>query len=1027
MTTKFSGFLTLLLAFMVQFSFAQQKTVSGTVTDDLGLPLPGVNIVVQGTTSGTQSDFDGNYSISVAVGQTLVFSYVGFTTRQVPVTAATNTVSIRLEPDADVLEEVVVTAFGRTMTRNELTSSVVTVSSEDIAKAPFSSAENALQGRVSGLQVNTASGTPGAVAQIRIRGIQSITASNEPLYVIDGVPVIRGNISGSANISTLNVMATIDPNIIESITVLKDASAVAPYGAAGSNGVILITTKNAQKGRTSYSFNASTGVVNNARRGLQPMSGEQKQEIIESAIWNSYGTLNGTGVIESRDEALQYMLDRPNQFASFIHWNDNGRLDHNWYDEVRNKDAAIQDYSFSVSHGVENTSIFASLGYNKQESTVIGSEFERVNGTFRYDTQLSKKVHLGFSTLISHVRQEASLEEGGFFSNPNLSKYFLSPWINPYDEDGNPNITNTFTSFTTLHNTLYTAENAIRRNSTTRAMPSLKLKYDMFENLSFSSLFTIDYSQSYYKDYRDRIHGDGLGPEGYVFESIARRFNYTSQNIIDYRFTLGESHNFTVSGISEFTKYNTNFLAASGSGLANDILQNISNTTTDYTATSTFSDAAELRYAALLNYNFDGRYVLNASYSYQGDSKFTRNIRFGDFYSVGLGWNIHRENFMMDTNVFNELRLRASYGTTGNSGITRNAYQSQASVGGYNNGAAIQITGYGSDAGWETGEKKDIGLDFALFNRRVRGTFGYFDNLSKDLLLNGQLPMSSSFLPGRAIQNVGNVSNKGFEVELSLDVIRTDNFNWNISGNYSTVDNLVSFLPEDLIDITSTRIVEEGYKIFEWYMPVWAGVNPENGEALWFVNGEGSETTNLYADAERVYQGTNALPTYSGGISTRFDYKNFFLEGMLYFAGGHQVYEDWAGYTQTSNAGRVLSFNATTALYDGVWQNPGDIATHPRVDFTSTNSADASNISTRWLYDGDYMRLRDIAFGYNFNPESIRHLGLTGLSMAIRGSNLLTWVKDDRLKWDPEVRADGFTNLTTPPTKTVMLQVNLNF
>ena len=1025
MTTKFRGLLTLLLAFVVQLSFAQQKTISGTVTDDINLPLPGVNIIIKGTAAGTQSDFDGNYSINVEVGQTLVFSYVGFATQEVPITQATTTLNLQMQPDS-ILDEVIVTAYGRTTTRNELTSSVVTVRSEDITKAPFSSAEGALQGRVSGLQMNTTSGTPGSTAQIRIRGIQSINASNEPLYVIDGVPVQNTNVSGSANISSLNPLSTIDPNIIESITVLKDASAVAPYGAAGSNGVILITTKTAQKGRTSYSFNATTGIVNNARKGLQPLSGAQKQELMESAIWNSFGT-SGSGIISSREEALQYMLDRPNQYGAFIHWNDNGRLDHNWYNEVRNKDALSQDYSFSVSHGVENTSIFASLGYFKQESTVIASEFDRISGTFKFDTKLGNKINLGFSSIISHANQDATLEQGAFFSNPNLSKYFLSPWLNPYDENGNPNITSTFTGFTTLHNSLYTARESSRNNAITRAVPSLRLSYDLTKDITLSSTFTIDYSQSYYKTYMNRIHGDGVGLGGYVEESMLRRFNYTSLNTIDYRFQLGDTHNFHVTGISEYVKFNTNYLYGFGAGLANDILQNISNTTTDFDAFSSFSDQTQLRYAALLNYSFDRRYILNASYAYQGDSRFDEESRFGSFYSVGLGWNIHNESFMFDSRMFNELRLRVGYGTTGNSGINRNTYQAQAGIGQYNNGAAISISGYGSTAGWETGEKKDIGLDFSMFDRRVRGTLGYYNNVSKDLLFNAQLPISSSFIPGRAIQNLGDITNKGFEVELSVDVIRTNDFNWNISGNYATVDNVVSYLPEDLTETTATRVIEEGYKVFEWYLREWAGVDPETGEALWYTNGAGSPTTNVYAEAEQVYQGKNALPTYSGGISTRFDYKNFFLEGTLYFAGGHKVYEDWAGYTQTSDAGRILGFNATTVLYDGVWQNPGDNATHPKIHFSDPNSVNASLASTRWLYDGDYMRLRDVAFGYNFNPEVVRHLGLTGLSMAIRGSNLLTWVKDDRLKWDPEVRTDGFTNLTTPPIKTVMFQVNVNF
>lgn len=1043
MRTKFSGILTLLLAFAVQLSFAQQKTISGTVSDDTGMPLPGVNIVVKGTTAGTQSDFDGNYSINTSVGQTLEFSYVGFETVERPVTASTTSINLQMVAGA-ALEEVVVTAYGRKRTRNELTGSVVTVGTEDIQKVPFVSVEQSLQGRVAGLTVNTTSGVPGASQQVRIRGIQSVNASNEPLYVIDGVPVIQGNVSGSTSVTSMNVFAMIGSDNIESITVLKDAVSTAPYGASGSNGVIMITTKTGKVGKTRFSLAASTGVINNAREGLLAMDGFQKWEMVQSGLWNTLGDNNygGTGVITSNTESAIYdhimntgLANQPH-YRALAQWTNDGRPNYDWTREVTNRDALMQNVDFSVTQGDEKSNLYAAIGYNYTEATVIGSDFERINGAFKYATQLNDKFKLTFSANISNAKQNAALENAAYFSNPNLSKYFLSPWVNPY-HNGKPNIDpDLYVAFTGMHNTLFTAVENIRLNDVTKALQSTAIEYRINDKLTFNTIFNVDYTLNYYKDYWSPLHGDGLASGGVIQEQSTRYFNYTSQNQLDYRFTLGEKHNFFVTALSEFTRFKTFNLYGAGTNLANDFMTNISAATDGFDAHSSFSDRTSLRYVGLLSYNFDQKYVLEGSVSYQGDSRFIKDQRFDWFYSAGLGWNVHRESFMSDISFINELRLKAGYGITGNAGINRNTYQALASVGDYNAQAAMLITGFGSMVAWETGIKRDLGLEFTLWDRRIKGNFGYYSNETQDLLMLAPLGMSAQFVGGSAMQNLGDMTNKGFEAELSVDVISTGDFNWNINGNFSTVDNLVTRMPEDANIVTATRVVQTGYKVWEWYLPEWAGVNPQTGAPQWYTNtpildpitgdptGELDRTiTEDIAEAEQIYTGHNALPSYSGGISTRFDYKGFFLEGTLYFAGGHKVYEDWAGYTHTADMGRLLPYNASTEVYNGTWRQPGDVATHPRMG----SGLMGTTASTRFLYDGDYIRLRDIGFGYTFKPEFVQQMGLDGMSIAVRGTNLFTWTKDSRLKWDPEINADGFTNLTTPPVKSVVFQLNVNF
>jgi len=1064
MRTKFSGILTLLLAFVVQLSFAQQKTITGTVTDETGMPLPGVNIVIVGTTTGTQSDFDGNYSINANVGQAISFSYLGYQTTEVPVTASTTNISIQMSEDAATLEEVIVTAYGRKRTKNEYTGSVVTVGSEDLMKVPFVSVQQALQGRAAGVQVMGSSGAPGAGQQIRIRGIQSINAGNEPLYVIDGVPVSAENISGSANVNSIDITSLISMDNIESLTVLKDAVSTAPYGAAGANGVIMITTKSGRTGKARFSLVTSTGVSNNAVRGLEPMSGEQKWELVQSGLWNMFGDndYGGSGAIQNNTETdiYNHILNTPGligqgPYRSLVAWDEAGRPNNDWEKEVTNRDAFMQNVDFSMTQGNEVSTMYASLGYNYTEATVIGSDFERINGTFKYNTKLSDKFDLSLSAIASNAKSNGALERSAFFSNPNLSKYFLSPWINPYAPDGTPNISDEdFVAYTGLHNTLFTAHRNIRDNDITRVIPSASLIYKITDKLSYTTRFNIDYTLRYYKGYNSPVHGDGLAPGGNVSESSTRLFNYVYQNTLDYRFNIGDDHNFNLTGLSEYSKYNTYGLSAYGENMANDILTNLSAATANFDASSSFSNAISLRYVGMLSYNYKQKYLLDATYSYQGDSRFSRNERFDSFYTVGLGWNVHKESFMDDVTFINDLRLKGSYGTVGNSNIPRNQYQALAGVFDYNNQAALIMNVFGSTAGWETGVRTDVAMEFSLWNRRINGLFSYYNNETNDMLFNFPLGQSVGFLGAGALQNIADMRNRGIELDLSVDIIQTDTFNWNIRGNYSTVDNLVTRLPEDGEIITGTRAVREGHKVYEWYLPEWAGVDPETGNPQWWTNtpifeedpttgemidtGEVSrELTSDYNEAEQVFTGYNMLPKYSGSISTRFDFNNFFLEGTLFFAGGHKIYEDWADYTQTSDMGRLLPFSATTEVYNGAWRQPGDIATHPRIG-SGEPITQAANPSTRFLYDGDFMRLRDLAIGYTFKSDFVQQIGLEGLSMAVRGTNLFTWVKDDRMKWDPEVitgtegsgqgvLTGGFTNLTIPPIKSVVFQLNVNF
>lgn len=1021
MRTKFSGILTLLLALVVQLAFAQQKTITGTVTDDTGMPLPGANIIIKNTSTGTQTDFDGNYSISASSSQVLVFSYVGFTTKEVTVGSQTQ-INVTLAMD-NVLDDIVITSFGRKLTRNESTSSVVTIESEALEKSPFVDMQQALQGRVAGMTVAQTSGAPGAPAEIRIRGVNSLTASNSPLYVIDGVPVNSGNISYTDSGTGLDMMAIIGNLDIESVSILKDATAVAPYGAEGANGVILITTKSGKRGLISYNFDYSTGIMNRAVDGVKMMNAEQKAEAVALGYINS-------GRADDMAGAYEYMYDTK---AGYRQWVDNGMPDNNWSDLVTVKDAIMRNGNFSLSKGTEEGSIYASFGFNNTEGTVIGSNFKRINGSLKYNTNLNERTNLQVSANVSNVSQEGVLENAGYFSNPNLARYFMSPWANPYTPDGDYNIGTEWDQASSTHNVIQTANENIRNNDVTRVIQNTRVRYDILDNLSFTSMMGLDFTLAYGKEYRNPLHGDGKASNGYIYERSDRLFQYTTQNTLDYRIKVGDRHNINLTGVQEYSKYKSFVLVGQGSNLPNEFMYNLSAASEGFGAYSGYEDRMSMRYIGMVSYNYDQRYLLDAAYTYQGDSRFSK--KFGNFYAIGAAWNLHREDFLIDSEVINEMRLRVGHGITGNAGIGINEYQSLKAFGTYRNMPTAYIDEYGTTATWEKSRRLDGGFEFSLLDRRLSGSVGYYSNKTVDMLLKIPLPLSATYIDpttggSSVVQNAGAMTNKGLEVELSADIVSTPDFNWNLGGNFSTLSNRIVEMPEDAEVYESTWALAEGHEFYEWYIPEWAGVDPDNGDPLWYVNREtnGDETTSNYADAERVFQGVGRLPKFSGSIMTRFDIKNFFVEGQLYFAGGHKIFQNWAAHIQTTNVGRLINQNASYAAFEGAWRQPGDDATYPRFDDNNEAISNAAAASTRWLHDGDFMRLRDLAIGYSFDKDQLQGTFLNGLSLSVRGTNLFTWVKDKNLEYDPEVETGiGFTNLTTPPIKTVTFNINLNF
>lgn len=1026
-----SRFLTLLaLVFVFQISFGQEKTISGVVSDDSGIPLPGVNVTVEGSTVGTQTDFDGNYSISVQEGAVLIFSFVGFEDQQITVGTAT-TVDVSMK-EGSSLDEVIVTAFGRKVTKNESTGSVTTVSSDQLTKASPVNVTQSLEGNVPGLTIKSSSGNPGSAPEIQIRGQNSITASTSPLYVVDGIPLSIDNLSGRSNGTSLDPMSLIGAENVESISILKDASSVAPYGADGANGVILITTKSGRKNaKAVYNLNYTFGMNNTASKELTSMNAAHRLEAIEEGYWNRYGSgAFGDGTIASRDDLYDFVYNNEERVRT---WEELGRPDTDWKKLVTNKNAPTHDISFSVSQGGEKSSFFASLNYNNSEATVIGSGFHRMGGNLRFNTDLNDKLKLTIIGNVTNAVQDINVNQSSAFANPNVSKHLNTSWAPAYNADGTI-ATDAFMRSSGSTNTLYSTKYNIDNNDVTRFFNNTRIDYEIIDNLTFSSSLGLDYTLRYYKNYGNRHAFGSESSNGSLTENSMRRFSYTTQNSLNYSFKLNEIHSFDITALQEFSKFKDRMLQGSGQNFPNDVIKNLSGASSNYFANSTYSDRMKMRFVGLVNYDFDKRYLINASYSYQGDSRFSN--KYDSFYSLGLGWNMHEEDFLIDSEVIDEMRLKVGYGLTGNAGIGRNEYQTLLGYRTYDNGSAAYISGYGTNAEWEKSDRFDVSVDYGFFNRRLTGSIGVYFNKTKDMLFRVPLPLSAQYINSDeeavVVRNAGEMTNKGFEFSLSADLIKTPDFNWNVGLNFATNDNEVSSVPADAEIISPYNVVQSGHKVHEWYMKEFAGIDPENGLPLWYIDRtQNDETTTNWNEAKRNYTGKNPLPTYTGSLSTRFDYKNLFLDATLFLSGGNQVYEQWARFQQATGQEQMMPYGSSEQAYYGAWREPGDVTVYPRFDRGNSSVASFSeDNSTRWLHDGTYMRLRHLGIGYTFKEGGIlplEKMGLNQMSLAIRGTNLWTWTKAKHLQYDPESRATGLLDLETPPIKTVTFNVNLKF
>ena len=978
---------------------AQNKIIKGKVTEDGKKPISNASVLVKGTTTATKTNEEGNFSITIPVnGKVLKFSSLNFEDQEVNIGSKTE-INVVLVSTVSDLQQVIVTGYGTTKKATN-TGSIATVKAADIENLPFSSVDKALQGKVAGLQSVASSGQPGASQAILIRGASSITASNSPLWVIDGVPVNAGDASRLQ--TTGNLLSTLNPNDIESISVLKDAASQSIYGSRAANGVIVVTTKKGKSGKTKFRFDTELGQSDVAYQN-------EKYKPLDA---NEYINITREGMVNAGYTAAQI-----NSTVSSL--GEGNGINYNWYDNIMRVGQQKQ-YNLSAEGGNDKTTFFLSGGHFAQEGTSLNSQLKRNNVNVRITNKATDKLTIGLNLNAGNVNQRAPLN-GGAFGNPLLSTYFLLPTYSAFKPDGSYN----YVLNGGLHNTIALAELDKRFLRQTSARGSLTGEYKILDNLKFRSVYGIDYNALEEDQYNNPLHGDGLASNGRAFAYYTRYFNYVWTNTLDLQ------QNITRNGDLS-TSTQIGYEAQKSAGYFSSLqsqqfppslsLTYPASGASPTTASATISDYTFESQFASTNLNYKNRFVLSGSFRRDGSSRFSAKNRYGNFWALGATWNIDREEFMVNNTLFDQLKLRGSYGVNGNAGIGN--YDAPALYGfgfNYNQLPGSGPTNVGDEnLTWELNKPMNIGLDFSVLKNKVNVTIDYYIRKSENLLLSVPLSSTSGF--GSATRNIGSMENKGVEISLNLIPVQTKDFRWDVDFNFANNKNKITSLPGHADILSGNFIIREGQSLNTFFLREWAGVDIATGDPQWYYTNKHQASSNIYPGANARILAGQALPKFFGSLTNALTYKGFNLSAQLYYNFGNQVFDTWRGYYLGSGFG--ATFNKVKRQLDA-WRQPGDKTDVPKYVYNGNKNFNSG--STYNLNDGSFVRVRDIQLGYTLPKSYADKLKIGNANIYVRGTNLFTWVKDKNMPFDPEQGTGSASNLNVFIPKTVTVGLSLNF
>ncbi|MFP4060115.1 MAG: SusC/RagA family TonB-linked outer membrane protein [Bacteroidales bacterium] len=957
-----------LLAFASVTLFAQPVTITGTVSSaEDGTTFPGVTIVVKGTTIGTITDFDGNYRIQVPQNATtLVFSYVGMQSVEVPIEGRTE-IDIALEAEIVGLDEVVVVGYGE-QSRRLLTGSVGKMESEAIEDSPYTGIDQAMQGRIAGVMVNSNSGTPGGAATVRIRGSSSILASNSPLYIVDGIPIITGDYSlQSANFGgqDLNALVDINPSDIESIEILKDASYASIYGARAANGVVLITTKSGKKGKVKVNFNSYYGIQQISRK-------------INLTNAKDYATL--------MNEAIENTFSIPDYFGDPA----DQEYDTDWQDEVTRvpTEAFVQEYQLSFDGGDDKIKYFISGNYHDKNGLIIGSAFKRYSGRINLDVKGSDRLTLGTRLYF------ASTEHDRIYSDNNI----YGPWSNaianppnePVYEEGTEEYFDTY-----YPNPVAMGLEPKHKFNSYRNLINFFAEYDILKNLTFKSSLNADILNTREDSFLPTDIGLAAGSNGSALSGNSNVYKIVFDNTLNYRQTFAEKHGVSLLGGFSYERYNDYYTSVSGIQLPGNEYQYVTSAAEIVGGTSFPEEYKLSGFFGRFNYDYNKKYLLNATFRADGSSRFGAENRYAYFPSVSAAWRMSEESFMQTITFLSDLKLRAAYGTTGNQEIGNYSSLGIWSTGiNYLNLAGLAPTQLANpDLRWEKTSTIEGGVDAGFFNDRVFFSVNYYSKITSDLLLPRRIPATSGFTIIN--ENIGEISNKGFEFSLGGQVFADPKgLNWDLNLNMATNQSKVEELYNDEpINIGYANRFEVGEPFAAFYGYRYIEVDPQDGSIVYK-----DKTGDGITDDDREIIG-NPNPLLTGGITSTFSYKGIELSGFLQFNYGNDIMNAFRTYSES-----YYSDNLTSRMMDR-WQRPGQVTDIPKPSYADP---DYQLISSRFLEDGSYLRLQSLTLAYNIPSNLLEPLKINKLRLYFSGQNI--WLSTKYSGVDPEVNYAGSSN-----------------
>lgn len=985
----------------------QKFEIKGVVFDNTGMPLPGANIKEKGTTNGTQTDFDGKFSLKVTNrNAAIVVSYIGFLTQEISVAGKEN-LTLKLVEDAAKLDEVVIVGYGA-VKKSDLTGSVSSVSSEEITQVPVSSVSGTLQGRAAGVNVSQASGQPGQGVVIRIRGNNSISGGNNPLYVVDGFPL---NELGS----------DLNPEDIKSMEILKDASSTAIYGSRGANGVILITTKRGANNKVKTSYHGFWG-NQSLRKKIDLLD---RDSYVEMA--NTIAAEEGNPPVFNTDE----IASLPNN---------------DWQDLVY-RNAMMQSHQIAVSGGNESTKYYTSLNYLDQEGVIKNSGFTRysvrANGDFKISEKFSVKNN--FSVMWSEYNQTFDDAADGYGAIP-FTTLVMPPTSPIRESNGNYSVFSGVPWGGT--NPVGFSERDKYQKLNSRILGSVDLIYKITDDLSFKTSLGINALNTTINSYRP-IGIISNGPsDGQASKGFSKATSIINENILNYIKEI-DKHNIGAMAGMTFQKDKSDGLSVSGTGFLTDVFENnvIQSANNIGTPQTSYNDATLISYLGRVNYGFDERYLLTLTGRYDGSSKFGKNNKYAFFPSLALAWKVSNEAFLKDSNSISDLKLRLSTGKSGNQAIA--SYQTLARLsnttpifGDGQNVGFILSAFENPDLKWETTTASNIGVDFGVFNNRLKLTADYYIKNTKDLLFNAILPTSSGFTS--SVRNVGEMENKGFEFELASDNI-VGEFNWSTSFNMNFNRNKVLSLGKDGLGNPITRIDAPGaggnwFPLFlgeagqQLYGFEIEGIYQTDEEAI--NNGEPNKTAGDYRYKDLDDNGivnssdqkilTHLQPDFTFGFNNNFSYKNFDLSILMVGSVGNDIVNEFNKY-YTALTG---NWNVTREAWENRWTGPGSGGTYAKASSNAINTVTFSAPNSLWVEDGSYLKFRDIKLGYKLPERVTDKLGLERFRIYVSGQNLITFTKyshyDPEAAWE-QAPVNGWDRGVYPSTKSVTFGLQVEF